>query len=226
MFSTLRAPTTRTVAFRGFATKPSVKPANPEFSSGPCKKRPGWSLAALPTSSLGRSHRSKIGKERLKLAIDKTKAVLGIPDDYHVGIVPASDTGAYEMAMWSMLGERPVDMCHWESFGKGWFGDAKSHLKLEATCGVTEHTAEYGSLPDFTKTNPDHDICFTWNGTTSGVCVPNGDWIADDRKGAEANAVLPVVPGVLVPLVPAVPAVAAAVAVAVAAVAAVVAVLL
>eukprot|EP01052_Picozoa_sp_SAG31_P024168 SAG31_NODE_2038_length_6595_cov_2.210437_3_plen_408_part_00 len=175
------------VGARGFAAKPAVKPQNPEFSSGPCKKRPGYSLAALPTESLGRSHRSKLGKARLKKCIDDTARILGLPSDYYCGIVPASDTGAYEMAMWTMLGERPVDMCHWESFGKGWFGDAKSHLKLEETCGVTEYTAGYGELPDLASTNPDHDICFTWNGTTSGVCVPNADWISSERTGLTFN---------------------------------------
>jgi phosphoserine aminotransferase len=132
---------------------------------------------------MGRSHRSKIGKERLALAISETKRILGIPEDYHVGIVPASDTGAYEMAMWNMLGQRNVDICHWESFGKGWFADAVSHLKLRELVDVSEFTADYGELPDLTLTNPDHDICFTFNGTTSGVRVPNGDWISDDRTG-------------------------------------------
>ena len=132
---------------------------------------------------MGRSHRSKIGKERLALAISETKRILGIPEDYHVGIVPASDTGAYEMAMWNMLGQRNVDICHWESFGKGWFADAVSHLKLRELVEVSEYTADYGLLPDLTGTNPDHDICFTFNGTTSGVRVPNGDWISDDRTG-------------------------------------------
>eukprot|EP00525_Craspedostauros_australis_P013802 CAMPEP_0198136328 /NCGR_PEP_ID=MMETSP1442-20131203/61056_1 /TAXON_ID= /ORGANISM="Craspedostauros australis, Strain CCMP3328" /LENGTH=345 /DNA_ID=CAMNT_0043797541 /DNA_START=710 /DNA_END=1747 /DNA_ORIENTATION=- len=133
---------------------------------------------------MGRSHRSKIGKERLALAISETKRILKVPDDYHVGIVPASDTGAYEMAMWNVLGQRNVDICHWESFGKGWFADAVSHLKLKDTVEVTEFTADYGSLPDLSKTNPDHDICFTFNGTTSGVRVEDGcDFISDDRTG-------------------------------------------
>jgi phosphoserine aminotransferase len=159
-----------------------TQPANPEFSSGPCKKRPGYDITALVKPKiLGRSHRSKLGKARLGLAIDMTKKILGVPDDYLVGIVPASDTGAYEMAMWNMLGQRPVDVCHWESFGKGWFSDAISHLKLK---DVTEFTAGYGELPDLSKTNKDHDICFTFNGTTSGVRVPDGcDFIADDRTG-------------------------------------------
>jgi len=133
---------------------------------------------------LGRSHRSKIGKERLKLAIDETKRLLNVPDDYLIGIVPASDTGAYEMAMWNVLGAKNVDICHWESFGKGWFADAVSHLKLRDSVEINEFTADYGELPDLSKTNPDHDICFTFNGTTSGVRVPDGcDFISDDRTG-------------------------------------------
>ncbi|CAM9360858.1 unnamed protein product [Ascophyllum nodosum] len=164
---------------------PPRKPVHPEFSSGPCKKRPGYSASMLKTESLGRSHRSTVGKARLKYAIEESKRLLGIPDDYLLGIVPASDTGAYEMAMWSMLGPRDIDSCHWESFGKGWHGDAMSHLGLKNQ--VTEHTADYGHLPDLTKTNPDSDILFTWNGTTSGVKVPNGDWISDDRKGLTFN---------------------------------------
>lgn len=166
------------------AAAPSVKPTNPEFSSGPCKKRPGYDLTALDTRIMGRSHRSKLGKERLALAISETKRILGIPEDYHVGIVPASDTGAYEMAMWNMLGQRNVDICHWESFGKGWFADAVSHLKLRDIVEVNEYTADYGELPDLSKTNPDHDICFTFNGTTSGVRVPDGcEFISDARTG-------------------------------------------
>jgi len=163
---------------------PSVKPENPEFSSGPCKKHKDYDLSSLDKRSTGRSHRSKIGKERLKLAIDETKRILKIPDDYLVGIVPASDTGAYEMAMWNMLGERDVDVCHWESFGKGWFADAISHLKLKDTVTVNEFTADYGELPDLDKTSPDNDICFTFNGTTSGVRVAEGcSFISDDRAG-------------------------------------------
>jgi len=163
---------------------PTLKPANPEFSSGPCKKRPGYDVAKLDSRTAGRSHRSKIGKERLALAISETKRILGVPEGYHVGIVPASDTGAYEMAMWNMLGQRNVDVCHWESFGKGWFADAVSHLKLKDTVEVNEFTADYGELPDLSKTNPDHDICFTFNGTTSGVRVPDGcDFISDARTG-------------------------------------------
>ena len=160
------------------------QPENIEFSSGPCKKRPGYDVAALDQRVLGRSHRSKLGKERLAFAISETKRLLGVPDDYLVGIVPASDTGAYEMAMWNVLGARDVDVCHWESFGKGWFADAISHLKLRDTVTVNEHTADYGDLPDLSKTNPNNDICFTFNGTTSGVRVKEGcDFISDDRKG-------------------------------------------
>jgi phosphoserine aminotransferase len=130
---------------------------------------------------LGRSHRSKLGKGRLADAIEETKEVLGVPSDYHVGIVPASDTGAFEMAMWSVLGERPIDVCYWESFGKGWMTDIVKQLGLEDS---TRHfQADYGKLPALDDTSPDHDVVFTWNGTTSGVCVPNGDWISDDRKG-------------------------------------------
>ncbi|KAG7342881.1 phosphoserine aminotransferase [Nitzschia inconspicua] len=163
---------------------PSTKPANPEFSSGPCKKRPGYDVAKLDSRTAGRSHRSKIGKERLALAIDETKRLLGIPEDYLVGIVPASDTGAYEMAMWNVLGQRNVDIFHWESFGKGWYGDAVSHLKLKDVVEVNEYTADYGDIPDLSKANPDHDICFTFNGTTSGVRVPEGcDFISDSRTG-------------------------------------------
>ena len=159
--------------------RPATRPANPQFSSGPCAKRPGWTLQALADAPLGRSHRSKVGKAKLKEAIDKTRSVLGIPDDYRIGIVPASDTGAVEMAMWSMLGARGVDMMAWESFGEGWVTDATKQLKL-ADAEVIK--AGYGELPDLaardTKTR---DQVFTWNGTTSGVRVPNGDWIADDR---------------------------------------------
>jgi phosphoserine aminotransferase len=176
------APAAFTMRLMG--TAPSVKPANPEFSSGPCKKHPGYDISKLSKETLGRSHRSKIGKERLQLAINMTREILGVPDDYLIGIVPASDTGAYEMAMWNMLGARDIDMCHWESFGKGWFGDAVSHLKLKDTVKVNEYTADYGKLPDLSKCNPKNDICFTFNGTTSGVRVPDGcDFIADDREG-------------------------------------------
>lgn len=165
------------------AGKPATKPASPCFSSGPCKKRPGYELAsALADAPLGRSHRSTLGKAKLAEAIELTKDVLQIPEDYRVAIVAASDTGAVEMAMWSMLGKLPVDVCHWESFGKGWYTDAVSHLKLD---DVNEITVDaYGQLPDFSRVDKDHDVVFTWNGTTSGVCVPEGaPWIADDRTG-------------------------------------------
>lgn len=164
--------------------KPLVKPASPCFSSGPCKKRPGYDLAtALADAPLGRSHRSVLGKKKLKEAIDRTKDILQIPDDYLVGIVPGSDTGAVEMALWSMLGKVPVDVCHWESFGKGWLTDILSHLKLD---NVTEFKAsEYGKLPDnLDQVNSKHDVVFTFNGTTSGVRVKEGlDFIANDREG-------------------------------------------
>ena len=160
-------------------TKPLAKPARPFFSSGPCAKPPGWDAAKLKTESLGRSHRAKIGKSRLQLAIDLTRAVLQVPDTHHIGIVPGSDTGAVEMAMWSMLGARPVTMLAWESFGEGWVTDVVKQLKLDAN--VVK--APYGELPDLSAVDPSHDVVFTWNGTTSGVRVPNGDWIADDRTG-------------------------------------------
>lgn len=160
--------------------KPTVKPANPNFSSGPCTKRPGYDLSALNTDSLGRSHRSSIGKERLKKAIDETSRLLGLPDGYKVGIVPGSDTGAMEMAMWSLLGQRPVDVFAWESFGSGWASDVVKQLQLN---DARSFLAEYGQLPDFSQANSDHDIIFTWNGTTSGVKVDNADWISDDRTG-------------------------------------------
>ncbi len=162
------------------ATIPGIRPANPNFSSGPCAKRPGWSLSKLEDACLGRSHRSKPGKAKLAQAIDLTRSVLGIPDDYLIGIVPASDTGAVEMAMWSLLGERPVDMLAWESFGSGWVSDVIKQLKLD---NARKIEADYGQLPDLGTVNPAHDIVFTWNGTTSGVRVPNADWIAADREG-------------------------------------------
>lgn len=160
--------------------KPNAKPVNPNFSSGPCTKRPGYDLNSLNIDSLGRSHRSSIGKERLKKAIDETSRLLGLPPGYKVGIVPGSDTGAMEMAMWSLLGQRPVDVFAWESFGSGWVTDVAKQLKLE---NANAYVAEYGQLPDFTQANPDHDTIFTWNGTTSGVKVDNADWISDDRTG-------------------------------------------
>ncbi|WP_417460217.1 phosphoserine transaminase [Kordiimonas sp.] len=161
-------------------TKPTVAPRRPEFSSGPCAKRPGWSVDALKDAPLGRSHRAKPGKAKLKYAIDKTREILGVPADYRIGIVPASDTGAVEMALWSLLGARPVDMLAWESFGAGWVTDVAKQLKLEK---VRVFDAPYGELPDLDAVDPDHDVVFTWNGTTSGVKVPAADWIADDRKG-------------------------------------------
>src|SRR6188508_361008 len=159
---------------------PGVRPAVPHFSSGPCAKRPGWSLSALTDAVLGRSHRSKIGKAKLKRAIELTREVLEVPADYRIGIVPASDTGAVEMALWSLLGARPVTMLAWESFGEGWVSDVSKELKLK---NVTVLKAPYGSLPDLSKVDPKSDIVFTWNGTTSGVRVPNADWIAADREG-------------------------------------------
>ena len=160
--------------------KPTIKPVSANFSSGPCAKRPGYSLGALPTDTLGRSHRSALGKSRLAKSIAETKAILGIPADYRVGIVPASDTGAFEMAMWSLLGPRPVDAFCWESFGEGWVTDLEKQLKL---AGTRVFRADYGRLPDLSQADPTHDIVFTWNGTTSGVKTPNGDWIRDDRAG-------------------------------------------
>jgi phosphoserine aminotransferase len=162
------------------AMKPAKRPGNTHFSSGPCAKRPGWSLKNLEHAFLGRSHRAKDGKARLKLAIDKTKALLGLPPGYVCGIVPASDTGAFEMAMWGMLGPRGVDALAWESFGKGWVTDITQQLKLK---DVRLIEADYGKLPDLSKVDFARDVLFTWNGTTSGVRVPDSDWIAADRKG-------------------------------------------
>ncbi|MCW5694651.1 MAG: phosphoserine transaminase [Pseudolabrys sp.] len=162
------------------ATKPGVRPANPHFSSGPCAKRPGWTLQALKDAALGRSHRAKIGKAKLKQAIDLTREILNVPADYKIGIVPASDTGAVEMALWSMLGARGVTMLAWESFGEGWITDVIKQLKLK---DVTELKAGYGELPDLAKVDFKTDVVFTWNGTTSGVRVPNGDWIPANREG-------------------------------------------
>lgn len=160
--------------------RPEVKPANPNFSSGPCSKRPGYRLDALDQTTLGRSHRADVGKEALGKAISETRRLLDLPPDYRVGIVPASDTGAVEMALWSMLGPRPVDVFAWESFGEGWLTDIVKQLKLD---NVQTYTADYGHLPDLGQADPGHDIVFTWNGTTSGVRVPDGNWIADDREG-------------------------------------------
>jgi phosphoserine aminotransferase len=162
------------------ATKPGVRPAAPHFSSGPCAKRPGWSLQTLTDAVLGRSHRSKIGRAKLKRAIDLTREVLEVPADYRIGIVPASDTGAVEMALWSLLGARPVTMLAWESFGEGWITDVEKQLKLK---NLTIVRAPYGELPDLGKIDFSNDVVFTWNGTTSGVRVPNGDWIAAGRQG-------------------------------------------
>ncbi len=159
--------------------KPAMRPARPEFSSGPCAKRPGWTPENLQNAVLGRSHRSKLGKARLKEAIDRTREVLEVPDDYLIGIVPGSDTGAVEMAMWSMLGPRPVQLLAFESFGKDWVTDVTKQLKLDAE--VLD--APYGELPDLSQVRGDADLVFTWNGTTSGVRVPNGDFIAADRAG-------------------------------------------
>lgn len=160
--------------------KPNVRPANPNFSSGPCAKRPGWNLQNLESACLGRSHRSKPGKAKLAEAIDRTRTVLGVPDDYRIGIVAASDTGAVEMSLWSLLGARGVDMLAWESFGAGWVSDVVKQLKLD---DVRTLEAGYGDLPDLTQVQFDRDVVFTWNGTTSGVRVPNGDWIPADREG-------------------------------------------
>ncbi len=160
-------------------TRPGTKPARPHFSSGPCAKPPGWGPEHLATGSLGRSHRSKLGKSRLVYAIELTRQVLRIPDTHRIGIVPGSDTGAVEMAMWTMLGARPVTMAAWESFGEGWVTDALKQLKLDATVAK----APYGELPDLTTIDPSHDVVFTSNGTTSGVRVANYDWIRNDREG-------------------------------------------
>ncbi|NLS27872.1 Phosphoserine aminotransferase [Sphingomonas sp. S2M10] len=159
--------------------KPATKPARPYFSSGPCAKPPGWSPEKLAIESLGRSHRSKLGKTRLQYCIDLMRELLRLPDTHRIGIVPGSDTGAFEMAMWTMLGARPVTTLAWESFGEGWVTDAGKQLKLDPTV----LRADYGQLPDLATVDWSNDVLFTWNGTTSGVRVPNGDWIADDREG-------------------------------------------
>ena len=160
--------------------KPAVRPARPFFSSGPCAKRPGWTPQALNDALVGRSHRSKPGKAKLKAAIDRTKTLLGLPEDYRCGIVPASDTGAVEMALWSMLGARPVDLFAWESFSEDWVTDTMKQLKLK---NARVFKADYGALPDLAQYDPSHDAVFVWNGTTSGVKVPNGNWIPEDRTG-------------------------------------------
>ena len=159
--------------------KPITRPARPFFSSGPCAKPPGWGLEHLPTGSLGRSHRSKIGKARLAYAIDLTRKVLRVPDTHRIGIVPGSDTGAFEMAMWTMLGARPATLLAWESFGEGWVTDAVKQLRIDPTV----LKAPYGEIPDLSAVDQSNDILFTWNGTTSGARVPNGDWISDAREG-------------------------------------------
>jgi phosphoserine aminotransferase len=158
---------------------PAQRPANPRFSSGPCAKIPGFSLDHLADAPLGRSHRAAIGKSKLKQAIDQTRAILGVPDNYRIGIVPGSDTGAVEMAMWSLLGARPVEILAWESFGEGWVTDAVKQLKLDATVRI----APYGEIVDFAQVDFDRDVVFTWNGTTSGVCLPNGNAIPTNRQG-------------------------------------------
>ena len=164
----------------GTLAKPALRPQSPHFSSGPCTKHPGWTLSGLKDAVLGRSHRGKLGKDRLKRAIDETKALLELPADYLVGIMAASDTGAVEAALWSLLGVRPVDVFAWESFGKDWVTDCLKQLKpLEARSFV----AEFGKLPDLTQADFTHDVVFTWNGTTSGVIVPHADWIPDNREG-------------------------------------------
>ena len=160
--------------------KPNTKPNNPNFSSGPTSKRPGWDISVLSNALTGRSHRSVECKERLKEAIDKSKDILKLPDDYLLGIMPGSNTGALEAAMWCLLGKTGVDILAWENFGKDWVIDAISELKLD---NLNIHEEDYGKLPDLSKVNFDNDVIFTWNGTTSGVKVPNGDWIPDDRKG-------------------------------------------
>ncbi len=160
--------------------RPAVRPANPNFSSGPCAKRPGWTVDVLKGTPVGRSHRAKIGKARLEEVIDRSRAVLGVPADYRIGIVPASDTGAVEMALWSLLGARGVDAVAWESFGEGWVTDITKQLKLP---DVRTITAPYGQLPDLGQVDTDRDVVFTWNGTTAGVRVPDGDWIKAGRQG-------------------------------------------
>ena len=160
--------------------KPVTKPKNPNFSSGPCAKRPGWNIQNLKTDSLGRSHRAKLPKQRLAEVINLSKELLNIPSDYKVGIIAGSDTGAIESAMWSLLGKTGVEVLAWESFGSDWVKDIKEQLKIK---NLTIHQSDYGDLPDLQKINFDNDIVFNWNGTTSGVCLPNADWISDNRKG-------------------------------------------
>jgi len=162
------------------AALPAIKPASPNFSSGPCAKRPGYDIKQLNLSTLGRSHRSKLGKDALQQVITDTAELLNLPEGYRVGIVPASDTGAMEMIMWSILGPRAVDICYWESFGQGWYADITKQLKLE---NVNEIKADYGQLPNLSQVNPNNDCIFTWNGTTSGVKVENADFISESREG-------------------------------------------
>src|SRR6478736_9164957 len=162
------------------AAKPALRPNVPHFSSGPCAKRPGWNAQNLKDAALGRSHRAKVGKAKLKLAIELTRGVLEVPAGYRIGIVPASDTGAVEMSLWSLLGARPVTTIAWESFGEGWVGDIVKELKLK---DITKLHAGYGEIPDLSKADPASDIVFTWNGTTSGVRVPDADWISASREG-------------------------------------------
>jgi phosphoserine aminotransferase len=173
------AVTDATIASAERTTKPATKPKRPHFSSGPCAKPPGWDASKLATAVLGRSHRSKLGKQRLQYSIDLMREMLALPDTHRIGIVPGSDTGAFEMAMWTMLGARPVTTLAWESFGEGWVTDAVKQLKIDPT--VVK--APYGELPDLAAIDQDSDVVFTWNGTTSGVRVPDGDWIKEDREG-------------------------------------------
>src|SRR6202000_284843 len=161
-------------------TKPAVRPARAFFSSGPCAKRPGWTPEALKNALVGRAHRSKPGKAKLQAASERPKKLLGLPEGYRCGIVPASDTGAVEMALWSMLGARPVDLFAWESFSEDWVTDVVKQLKLKDSRVIK---APYGALPDLASADPAHDIVFLWNGTTSGVRVPDSDWISDSREG-------------------------------------------
>ncbi|MEP4785088.1 MAG: phosphoserine aminotransferase, partial [Erythrobacter sp.] len=165
-------------------TEPALKPERPQFSSGPTVKFPGWSLDKLQTESLGRSHRSALAKGRLKYAIDLTRELLGVPDDYLVGIMPGSDTGALECAMWTMLGAGPATVAAWESFGNVWIQDAVKQLK---PADLTVLEADYGEIPDLSQIDPGNDIVFTWNGTTSGAKIPNTDWISSDREGVTIN---------------------------------------
>ena len=161
-------------------TKPLIKPQNPNFSSGPCAKRPGWNLTALQDAALGRSHRAALGRAKLQEVIKRSRQVLDVPDDYRLAVVPASDTGAVEMCLWSLLGPRVVDIFAWESFSQAWVTDLTEHLQIEAT---RVFAADFGQLPDLTQSDWTHDVVFAWNGTTSGVKVPDGEWIAADREG-------------------------------------------